>query len=176
MDLQDSNTETVLQTQSSETQEPVPVLDEVPDVENMEKYIGQCKWFSDKLGYGFLTVCDGEKKGMDIFSHHSGIKPLNSNYKTLKKGEYIQFNIVNGINGLQAINVTGINGGPLMCDFVTTKKVVPLVTQPSGVRKSSSRMNHDIPESEWQQVSSKRVPSKKLVTKYNKNKVTSPTR
>lgn len=169
MAQEDSNMETV----PVSAPESVPVLDEVPDTENMEKYVGQCKWFSDKLGYGFLTVCDGEKKGMDIFSHHSGIKPLNSNYKTLKKGEYIQFNIVNGINGLQAINVTGINGGPLMCDFVTTKKVVPPV---NVVTRGKHPMSPSQTPQDWQQVQSKRAPPKKNVSKYNKNKVgaTSP--
>ena len=82
------------------------------------------EWFNDKLGYGFITICDGNDKGKDIFVHHSGIKPLNSNYKTLRKGEYIQFNIINGMNGLQAVDVTGIKGGPLMCDYVANKRVM----------------------------------------------------
>lgn len=84
--------------------------------------IGQCKWFNDRLGYGFLTVVTGDQKGIDIFVHHSGIRPLNSNYKTLKKGEYVNFNIINGDNGLQGINVTGICGGSLMCDILPSTK------------------------------------------------------
>ena len=88
------------------------------------EFIGQCKWFNDKLGYGFITVQYGEDKGKDIFVHHSGIKPLNSNYKTLKKGEYINFSIINGDNGLQAVNVTGICGGSLMCDVIPAKHLV----------------------------------------------------
>lgn len=111
------------------TQEPV-VLDEVVDKESYGKYTGSTKWFNDKLGYGFITICDGDEKGKDIFVHHSGIKPLNSNYKTLRKGEYIQFNIINGMNGLQAVDVTGIKGGPLMCDYVTSKRVVPPTEYP----------------------------------------------
>jgi CspA family cold shock protein len=104
--------------------EVIPMeINEVKEVEVVGKYTGQCKWFNDKLGYGFVTICDGDEKGKDIFVHHSGIKPLNSNYKTLRKGEYIQFNVVDGINGLQAVDVRGIGGGPLMCDFVSTKKV-----------------------------------------------------
>jgi cold shock protein len=108
------------------------VLEEVNDKEVIGKYIGTCKWFNDKLGFGFITICDGDQKGKDIFVHHSGIKPLNSNYRTLKKGEYINFNIVNGMNGNQAVDVTGINGGPLMCDHVIGKKV-------------SMPMQHDMP-------------------------------
>ncbi len=80
--------------------------------------IGNCKWFNKKLGYGFITVYTGEHKGMNIFTHHSGIKPLNSNFRTLKKGEYVHFNVGNGKNGIQAVDVTGIHGGPLMCDNI----------------------------------------------------------
>lgn len=104
----------------------VDVLEEKKESDTYGKYTGSTKWFNDKLGYGFITICDGDEKGKDIFVHHSGVKPLNSNYKTLRKGEYIQFNIVNGMNGLQAIDVTGIKGGPLMCDYVTNKHVLPV--------------------------------------------------
>ena len=107
-----------------------PVLNEVVD-SSPGTYIGQCKWFNDKLGYGFITICDGDKKGVDIFVHHTGIKPQNSNYKTLRKGEYINFNIVTGINGLQAVDITGINGGPLMCDVMQgfNPQAVPMPQQ-----------------------------------------------
>ena len=94
------------------------VMKEVIETNKCGEYIGCTKWFSDSLGFGFVTICDGELKGKDIFVHHSGIKPLNSNYKTLKKGEYINFNIIEGEKGLQAVDVTGICGGPLMCDAV----------------------------------------------------------
>ena len=98
------------------------VIEEEHPESKIGTYMGQCKWFNDLLGYGFVTICDGTEKGKDIFVHHSGIKPLNSNYRTLKKGEYLNFNVVNGLNGLQAIDITGINGGPLMCDFVSVTR------------------------------------------------------
>lgn len=115
-----------------DTSEQLEVIVEKAEEEPYGKYTALVKWFSDKLGYGFVTIHDGDEKGKDIFVHHSGIKPLNSNYKTLRKGEYIQFNIVNGLNGLQAVDVTGIKGGPLMCDYVTSKRVVTPVTQNGG--------------------------------------------
>lgn len=99
----------------------VPVLDEVIDNDLIiGNFLGHVKWFNDRLGYGFCTVISGPDIGKDIFVHHSGIRPLNSNYKTLRKGEYINFNMTTGHTGLQASNVTGINGGPLMCDVVPT--------------------------------------------------------
>ena len=80
------------------------------------KYLGQVKWWNDKLGFGFATICDGPDRGRDIFVHHTGIRPATSSYRTLRKGEYISFNITNGQNGEQAVDVTGVCGGSLMCD------------------------------------------------------------
>ena len=94
------------------------------------KFTGQCKWWSNRLNYGFITVCSDEDnmKGIDVFCHHSGIIPLNSKYRTLRKGEYINFNLVDGPKGKQAVHVTGILGGPLMCDVspITPKPDVPM--------------------------------------------------
>jgi CspA family cold shock protein len=109
----------------------VDVAVETPET-TIGKYTGQCKWFNDSLGYGFVTIQVGDDKGKDIFVHHSGIKPLNSHYKTLKKGEYINFNIVKGDNGDQAVDITGIAGGSLMCD------VTPIVRSESSERTYSS--------------------------------------
>lgn len=93
------------------------IVDEELDGDRVGGYLGQCKWFNDRLGYGFITVVEpGVHKGKDIFVHHSGIRPLNSNYKTLLKGEYVSFDIVDGHNGSQAVGVTGVLGGGLMCD------------------------------------------------------------
>lgn len=96
------------------------IVDEETDIERVGKFVGQCKWFNDRLGYGFITIQGGVDKGKDIFVHHTGIKPLNSNYKTLSKGEYVNFDIIDGSNGSQAIHVTGIEGGTLMCDVTPT--------------------------------------------------------
>lgn len=115
--------------QEAANAEPM-VLTEVVDTEVQGTYIGQTKWFNDKLGFGFITICSGDEKGKDIFVHHSGIKPSNSNYKTLRKGEYIQFNVIQGLNGLQAVDVRGIGGGPLMCDFVSTRRTNTPVPPP----------------------------------------------
>jgi len=104
-------------------------------IENKEHgdIIGNCKWFNKKLGYGFITVYTGEKKGVNVFVHHTGVKPLNSNFRTLRKGEYVHFNIISGQNGLQATDVTGIMGGPLMCDNVETRRIMGGNSRGEGV-------------------------------------------
>lgn len=138
------------------TAPPATVVMEVKESDSAGGYTGQCKWFNDKLGYGFVTICDGKDKGKDIFVHHSGIKPLNSNYKTLRKGEYIQFNVIDGMNGLQAVDVRGIGGGPLMCDFVSTRK-----QGPGGPRSPSPEPTREARApgpNQWQTVT--RKPSK----------------
>jgi len=138
-------------------------------------HIGQVKWFNPKLGYGFITFCDGDDKGKDIFVHHSGLKPLSCKYNTLEMGEYIQFNVVDGQNGLQAVNVTGIRGGPLMCDvvFKRTSSLNPVAgthvptyrpqTIPGNVQ--GSYVPHQ-PRNQWQNVPGRKQPKNKL--KYSK--------
>lgn len=106
---------------STAEEDGVLILDEVVDNDAVGKYTGQVKWFSDRLGFGFATVCDGADKGRDIFVHHTGIRPVNSNYRTLRKGEYVNFNLSTGHNGPQAVDVTGIGGGSLMCDVNPTR-------------------------------------------------------
>lgn len=82
-------------------------------------FMGYCKWFNNKLGYGFIRVMNNRLEGHDIFVHYSGLQPLNSSFKTLFKGEYIQFNVVKGKLGNQAVQITGVCGGPLMIDNST---------------------------------------------------------
>jgi hypothetical protein len=80
---------------------------------------GQVKWFNNKAGYGFITVNTGDQKGKDIFIHYSAIRVTNSQYKYLVQGEYVEFDLVKSTSDTheyQALNVSGINGGSLMCE------------------------------------------------------------
>ena len=60
---------------------------------------GQVKWFDNKKGYGFIENDSGE----DIFVHYSNIEA--EGYRTLEKGDLVEFEIVEGDKGLQAQNV-----------------------------------------------------------------------
>ena len=83
---------------------------------------GQVKWFNNKSGYGFISVkIDDETK--DIFAHYSNILLTDSQYKYLTQGEYVEFEMSKieekkegSEHEFQAINITGIGGGPIMCE------------------------------------------------------------
>ena len=86
----------------------------------MSKHIGQVKWFNNKIGYGFITLLN-EDTQKDVFVHHMNISPLESNYRTLKIGEYVEFELDDNCEGQhneQAVSVTGIKGRELQCDWV----------------------------------------------------------
>jgi CspA family cold shock protein len=60
---------------------------------------GIVKWFSNVKGYGFIEYNEAD----DIFVHFTGIEM--DGYRTLKEGQSVQFDAVEGARGLQATNV-----------------------------------------------------------------------
>ena len=88
-------------------------------------YIGQVKWFNGSKGYGFITCLENrsdssdELVGTEVFVHHTSINPSSETYRTLFKGEYIQFSMGNKEdkpNEPMAVGVQGVCGGSLQCD------------------------------------------------------------
>ena len=55
------------------------------------------KWFNNEKGYGFLTSETG-----DVMIHHKNIHPGEKGYKTLIKGELVEYQEVRTENGLAA--------------------------------------------------------------------------
>lgn len=84
-------------------------------------HLGRVKWFNSRLGYGFITVTMGDEE-MDIFIHQSNVRPNVSKYRTLREGEYVSLNVSESQDTRQAIDVTGVNGGPLNCDLERNQK------------------------------------------------------
>ncbi len=60
---------------------------------------GIVKWFNNQKGYGF--ICNEE--GKDIFVHYTGLNM--EGFRTVSEGDEVEFEIIEGEKGPQAINV-----------------------------------------------------------------------
>ena len=61
---------------------------------------GTVKWFNNQKGYGF--ICDEE--GNDIFVHYTGLNM--EGFRTVSEGDEVEFEVVEGDKGRQAVSVT----------------------------------------------------------------------
>ena len=61
---------------------------------------GTVKWFNNQKGYGFIS----DEQGNDVFVHYSGIAA--EGFKSLEEGQAVEYEVVNGEKGPQAVNVT----------------------------------------------------------------------
>ena len=61
---------------------------------------GTVKWFNNQKGYGFITDA---QSGKDVFVHYSGLNM--EGFKSLEEGASVEFEVVNGEKGPQAVNV-----------------------------------------------------------------------
>ena len=106
---------------------------------SVDRHMGRVKWFNNKAGYGFITATrDGAET--DIFVHHSNVMVVNEQYKYLVQGEYVEFIIISteeGPHKFKASEVSGINGGKLMCE--TRNEFRQMKTDQSAPTTSSSR-------------------------------------
>ena len=65
---------------------------------------GRVKWFNNAKGYGFILPEDGSE---DFFAHYSSVEM--EGYKTLKAGQLVSFEILEGPKGSHAINIQTID-------------------------------------------------------------------
>jgi CspA family cold shock protein len=61
---------------------------------------GKVKWFNNAKGFGFIIA---EGRDEDLFTHYSAIQM--DGYRTLKAGQPVRFEIIQGPKGLHAINI-----------------------------------------------------------------------
>jgi CspA family cold shock protein len=64
---------------------------------------GIVKWFNDAKGFGFITPDEGTE---ELFAHFSAI--VASGFRTLKEGQKVSFDVVDGPKGKQAQNIVVI--------------------------------------------------------------------
>lgn len=74
--------------------------------------VGKVKWFNNAKGFGFINADgpmghDEDGKTIDLFAHYSTIEM--EGYKTLKAGQIVKFEIVQGPKGLHATKIQNVN-------------------------------------------------------------------
>lgn len=67
--------------------------------EMADRETGTVKWFNDAKGFGFISRQNGE----DVFVHFRAIET--QGFKSLKEGQSVTFEVVQGQKGLQADKV-----------------------------------------------------------------------
>lgn len=65
---------------------------------------GTVKWFNNAKGYGFILPTDSE---IDVFAHYSAINM--DGYRTLKAGQTVSFELVDGDKGKHAENIAALD-------------------------------------------------------------------
>jgi len=68
------------------------------------KETGSVKWFSASKGFGFITRHSGD----DIFVHFRSI--LGKGHRILREGQRVEFTVTEGTKGLQAEDVSPMDG------------------------------------------------------------------
>ena len=68
---------------------------------------GRVKWFNNAKGFGFILP---EDESEDYFVHYSSINM--DGYKTLKAGQAVSFEMIDGSKGIHAVEVKPIEQDP----------------------------------------------------------------
>ena len=158
-----------LETQTSATEN----ITTTSSGEVLARMTGMVKWFNNKAGFGFITVCDeGTYRGKDIFAHYSGIRLSDTQYKYLVQGEYVDFNLTTSSNGTHeyhATDICGVKGGSIMCE--TRRNAMPAAS-PDRTPRPANRS----PEKRYRVREDKPEPRQQEDTGFVRVERTRPTR
>lgn len=61
---------------------------------------GIVRRFNNQRGFGFIS----DSEGNDVFVHYTGINE--EGFKSLEEGQEVEFDVIQGEKGPQAVNVT----------------------------------------------------------------------
>ena len=105
---------------------------------------GVVKWFNNKSGFGFITVCQESHPlhAKDVFCYYKSLRVVNYQFRYLIQGEYVDFTLVKAAvepHEYQAVDVTGVKGGPLMCETRSIKNEADTSPFPPFLAKPKSR-------------------------------------
>ena len=119
------------------------------DTNSLCRLSGMVKWFNNKSGFGFITVCsEGEFNKKDIFVHYSSIRVTNPQYKYLVQGEYVDFTLIQPTDSkheYQASDITGIMGGSIMCE---TQRLAQIASRTDGEVSKTKRRSKKVSTTE----------------------------
>lgn len=84
------------------------------------RHIGCVKWFDNRKGFGFINNLSNNA---EVFVHHTGLSSKENCFRTLYPGEYVEYHLYHDdqSNRDYAVNVTGVQGGSLLCENTGTR-------------------------------------------------------
>ena len=133
----------------------------------MQTYIGSVKWFDKKKAYGFITTTHRlEENGTvtqidpeDVFVHVTKIRGDREWYKvTLFTGEYVSFQTEIIDSRKQAIDVTGMFGGKLLCECESGTY--------RFMRRNRSRRDHTVKDTDTSTAEDGRPLTESAITEW----------
>lgn len=87
----------------------------------MSQVMGKVRWFNPSKGYGFL----GRDGGADVFVHYTAIE--NGDFRSIKEGELVSFEITEGVQGPQAAQVQRLDRTRMVSMDVAADAGLPVV-------------------------------------------------
>lgn len=112
-------------------------------------YTGCVKWFNRSGGWGFITITNEGHSDEEIFVRWDNLSC--EGYKYLVQGEYVEFSIdfkPESQEGrqYQAANVSGVNGGKLMCETHREQRVSAAKHRQQLPRQEPCQLNRSRPD------------------------------